>query len=308
MLSISQAIDIINNRRSAAELKLFQTLNQLRKDELFSQAERKVRELSFEIAKREAQNADLGDLNSLLDENKKIYAERLTKLGFSQTDTEVQYSCPKCKDTGFVNGEQCVCLKNLIMHDLRSNYRPETDIDSFNKINLEVYDEEFKKGYKNTFLQLKKYTEKFPKVIPFLLLLGSTGVGKSYMASVISNTLTKKGFSSLYLNACELNDIFLKYHLADIEKKSGIFSPLTDCDLLIIDDLGSENIYKNVTVPYLYTLILRRKNKNTIITTNLTHNEIDERYERRISSRLADINFTINVSINGNDLRLKNRK
>ena len=125
------------------------------------------------------------------------------------------------------------------------------------------------------------------------------------MCSVVSNVMMKKGYTVLFLNSCELNELFLKYHLADIALKGDIIYPVYQCDLLVIDDLGMENIYKNVTVPYLYSLIINRRQKHTIITTNLSHSQIAERYDFRISSRLMDKNLTINVPVLGEDLRLK---
>ncbi len=133
--------------------------------------------------------------------------------------------------------------------------------------------------------------------------MGDTGTGKTFMASIVNNILAKKGYSTLFLNACDLNDIFLKYHLADIDDKQAIFAPLIFCDLLIIDDLGSENILNNVTTPYLYKLIINRHKKNTIITTNLDPDKMAERYTKRVSSRLLDKNIAKNVTIQGIDLR-----
>lgn len=304
MLSITQAIDIINNRRNQAELQAFKKLNYLRQDRFFDETEQRVRELSFEIARKESQNIDTSELKEQLAHNEQLLENRLKELSYCKDDLLPQYSCPICKDTGFVQGERCTCLKNLIFNSIKnSSSKLETDIDSFDKVKYDIYDDLFKNGYKNTFKQLKRFAQDFPNVKPFLLFIGQTGSGKSFMASVVSNVLLKKGFSVLYLNACELNDIFLKYHLADIEKKNDIFSPLVECDLLVIDDLGSENIYKNVTVTYLYNLIIKRNKKSIIITTNLPYEEIDSRYERRISSRLFDINYSLRREIPGYDLR-----
>lgn len=306
MLNISQAIDIINNKRNCAELKALNNLKLLQQDKLFAQLDIKIRAISFELAKRDTLSLDKGTLNEELQQLKQDFNKRIKELGFSSKDIEVQYSCPQCEDTGFVKGKYCDCLRSIIYDSINNSYiGPINKIDNFNKINLDYYRQEHRADYKHTFTQLKRYTEKFPQVIPFLLLTGGTGTGKTYMVSTINNVLIKKGYASLYLNACDLNDIFLKYHLADISDKENIFSPLVTCDLLIVDDLGSENMFKNVTIPYLYKLIINRYNKNTIITTNLNANEIFQRYDNRISSRLMDKDLTINVEIDGIDLRLE---
>ena len=151
---------------------------------------------------------------------------------------------------------------------------------------------------------MHKYAEKFPDVIPYLLLMGAREREKLYVFGG-QQCYDEKGYTVLFLNSCELNELFLKYHLADIALKGDIIYPVYQCDLLVIDDLGMENIYKNVTVPYLYSLIINRRQKHTIITTNLSHSQIAERYDFRISSRLMDKNLTINVPVLGEDLRLK---
>lgn len=307
-MDIDKAINIINNRRNLAELKVYKLKQKLREDKIFSELETKLNSLSFEIARLESLNKDTGELKEQYSELGKKYNKRLEELNAAPEDLQVKYICNKCKDTGFIGGKKCVCLKNLIYQSLKSKCgQLETDTDSFTKVKFDIIDENYEKGYVNTYKQLKKYSEKFPEVVPFLLLSGDTGVGKSFMASVLSNALMKKGFSVFYLNACELNEIFLRYHLADIYNKEAIFSPLSDCDLLVIDDLGSENFYNNVTIPYLYHLILKRRQKNTVITTNLFLNEIEMRYDKRIFSRLSDINLTRNVHIKGEDLRLVKR-
>lgn len=309
MMDLSRAIDIINNRRNLAELKVFELMGTLRKDKTFAACENKKSGLSFEIARREALNLDLGDLYSKYTESCACFEQLLADKGYSLKDLEPQYTCNLCNDTGFVEGKKCICLNNLIYDSLRfSCGRLETNIDSFDKVNHKVYLPEHKKGYMHTYTQLKKYADNFPYPKPFLLLIGGTGVGKSYMTSVLANVIMKKGFSVLFLNASEMNELFLRHHLADISLKGSIFAPLIECDLLVIDDLGCENTYKNVTINSFYNLIVNRYNKNTVITTNLSLNEIETRYEQRITSRLLDVNQTANFEVNGCDLRLIKRK
>lgn len=309
MMDLAEAINIINNRRNLAELKVFELVASLRKDKEFTTCENKKSQLSFEIAKREALKLDLGNLKEEYEQACNDFENLITNKGYTLDDLETKYNCKLCNDTGFVDGQKCMCLKNLIYESLRfACGRLETEIDDFDKVNFKVYMPEHKKSYMHTYSQLKKYSNNFPYPKPFLLLLGGTGVGKSYMTSVLSNVIMKKGFSVLYLNASEMNELFLRHHLADIALKASIFSPLIECDLLVIDDLGCENTYKNVTINSFYNLIVKRYNKNTVITTNLSLNEIETRYEQRITSRLLDVNQTNNVAVNGCDLRLIKRK
>lgn len=309
MININEAINIINNRRNLAEIRLYNLQNKLRQDKVFLELENKLGELDFEIAKKVAYKQDFGDLKQQYNDTKKKFVKRLKELGVSEKDLEIQYTCQKCKDTGFVNGQRCNCLKNLIYDSLKSNCGDlETELNDFSNLNFDIYSEDNKNGYLHTYTLLEKYTELFPKIKPYMFIYGKTGVGKSFMSSLISNVIMKKGYSVLYLNACKLNQIFLNYHLAHIQNKQEIFEPLLDCDLLVVDDLGNEISYNNVTTNYLYMLMLERAKKNTIFTSNLDLKGIENKYTQRIASRFIDVSKTIKVPIEGKDLRLEQNK
>ena len=108
----------------------------------------------------------------------------------------------------------------------------------------------------------------------------------------------------IFLTAVKANDLFLKYHTSDQADRKLVFSLLTDCDLLIIDDLGTEPVLRNVTVEYLTSILSERlTNKNPfIITTNLTPEEMIKRYTERLVSRLSDSSTAI-MPFNGKDKR-----
>ena len=103
-----------------------------------------------------------------------------------------------------------------------------------------------------------------------------------------------------------MNNLFLKYHCAPLEEKDNVLEKILECDLLLIDDLGTENILKNVTNEYLYLIINQRleTNKNTIITTNLNADDLKNLYDERIVSRLANKQTCITAVLPGSDLRL----
>lgn len=151
------------------------------------------------------------------------------------------------------------------------------------------------------------YCDHFPNSSENILILGDVGTGKSHLVGCIANELQNKGFNIVLLSACELNTIFLKYHTAPVEDKSFYISLLTGCDLLIIDDLGTEPIYKNVTEEY-FLMILNERLLNKmpyIVTTNLTQAQLFERYGERILSRLNDKRSGKTTKIEGVDLRLE---
>ena len=111
--------------------------------------------------------------------------------------------------------------------------------------------------------KIKKFCEVFPDTTKNIIISGTVGTGKSYLAGCVANDLLKKGYNVVFITAIELNAILLKYHTAPIDEKSLYLEVLTDCDLLIIDDLGTEPIYQNVTSEYLLTILSERTNSQT---------------------------------------------
>ena len=109
----------------------------------------------------------------------------------------------------------------------------------------------------------------------------------------------------IYMSAFRLNQLFLNYHTCAVGEKNNILEPLLECDLLCIDDLGCEQLLNNVTIPMLTMLINERNisSKKTVITTNLTLDDIRERYDYRLCSRLIDKNVSLCLEIVGTDLR-----
>ena len=252
------------------------------------------------IAKAEYSN----DLNSikLLQNNVDILNEKklklLDKLINYKDFSKNNYQCEYCKDTGEYNGTKCKCYyKLLTTYALESLNVNKRDFNNFPT----VVNDSLKKHY----TALKVYADKFPsKENKNLVFTGKVGTGKTYLASCIANEIVKKDLIAIFLSATELNNIFLKMHFSEIDRELA-FNILSNCDLLVIDDLGTEPIYKNVTIEYLTSLISDKidRQKKFIITTNLTATEIQNRYNERILSRLCDKTKTMFIPFNGEDLR-----
>ena len=134
---------------------------------------------------------------------------------------------------------------------------------------------------------------------------GKSGVGKTYIMKSFAKSLVEKDKTVLYLTAFSLNNLFLEMTLGGYEVKEKILKQLLDVDLLLIDDLGTEQIYKNVTIENLYNIIDERmvRNKMIMFSTNLIPDEILDRYDIRIYSRLFHKEKTIRMIFDGKDLR-----
>lgn len=199
---------------------------------------------------------------------------------------EPKFYCKKCKDTGYYNNTVCSCFKELYKQTLfdklniTQDFQFDFSMDTLSeKTNLKMIYQQQKEQSLNNFKSS--------------LFLGKCGTGKTFLATCIANKFNTQG-EIIFLKAFELNNFFIKYHCAPIEEKPLYFSILTDCDLLIIDDLGAEPIYNKITIEYLFIILEARKNKNKpfIITTNLSLKEILSRYGERVFSRIIQDNKT----------------
>ena len=141
----------------------------------------------------------------------------------------------------------------------------------------------------------------------FIVISGKTGVGKTFITKCLAFELINKGFIVLFVSAFEMNKLMLSYHTSFDQNKQSYLDALIDPDVLIIDDLGTEPILRNVTIEYLYVVLSERSRlgRLTVITTNLDGTGILNRYNERIFSRLINKNESIFIKIEGDDLRIK---
>ena len=153
----------------------------------------------------------------------------------------------------------------------------------------------------------KSFIRHFDRNHENLLFMGNTGVGKTFLANCIAKELLDRGYTVIYLTAFRLFDILEKNKFGRDEETAYIasnqFDYILDCDLLIIDDLGTE-LNNSFTSSQLYLIINERllRQKSTIISTNLSHDNINANYGERVYSRLIS-KYSIRRII-GQDIRL----
>ena len=138
---------------------------------------------------------------------------------------------------------------------------------------------------------MKNYVKKFPDVkTKNLLFMGKSGSGKSHLAETVAGEIYDRGFVSIFVSASALCDMLHTDLFAAHGDKVGYDRLFADCDLLVIDDLGTEKLMRSITVENLCQLISLRQSfaRPTIVTTNLSQEEILERYDERIYSRLVE--------------------
>lgn len=263
-----------------------------------------------------------GEENAIADNRRAIdliisqKKQLMKQAGFPEDYLELKYTCPICKDTGKVDGAPCYCFKQAVIdrYYLDAGRKALLEKENFSTFNLNVYsndaiDEATGATYReiaaDAYSKAHSYALHFAETKRNLLISGSTGVGKSFLSNCIAKALMNAGYTVLYLSAFRLFEIFEKYRFGnkeDSQKADKDFEMILDCDLLIIDDLGSEigNTYTNSQL-FLCMEERQLSGKPILISTNLNMNEISARYSERIASRMFT-NYQY-ITLMGDDLR-----
>lgn len=208
---------------------------------------------------------------------------------------EIVYDCPLCNDSGYVGGNICECVKKIASSIAFSELTKEMPLDDckFENFDLKYYSEKTDESGNNPrrrmtgILKLcREYVINFnPLSSQNLLFMGQAGLGKTHLTLAIIADVVQKGFLPIYGPA---ENLFSKIEAEKFSgENKGTYDDMINCDLLVIDDLGTEMV-TSFTKSALYNLINTRmlSKKPTIINTNLSMKEIEAKYTARISSRL----------------------
>lgn len=260
---------------------------------------------------------DMSKIEEINAENATLQAKRaiiMQTAGFAPDYTEIKYECEECGDTGTVDYAMCKCMRRrLVEASIESSGMSDLiKSQSFDNFSLNYYNQspEINKRMTTIYNFLKSYAENFDASrAGNIALFGGTGLGKTHLSSAVAGAVIEKGNDVYYISATGL--------FADFEEKqfgssssyeaTGEIDQYFTCDLLIIDDLGSEMI-NQFTVSCLYNVINSRLNhkKPTIISSNLTQEEFRKKYWDRISSRVFGEYLVLPFV--GNDIRMQKMK
>lgn len=243
--------------------------------------------------------------------------ELLLKNGFPADYLELHYDCPICKDTGFVEGEKCACFRKAAVELLytQSNIREILDKENFGHFSYQYYSPDFKDP-KSDVTALVAAHQAYDKAWDFindfgdtfnnLIIYGDTGVGKTFLTHCIAKELLDRSFFVLYFSAFDFFDLLSKNTFQKDIPSADMASFVYDCDLLIIDDLGTELTNSFVSSQLFCCINERIMNKKaTIISTNLTMEDFLETYSERTFSRISS-NYTM-IKLLGNDIRTQKK-
>ena len=243
--------------------------------------------------------------SALMDKRKKL----LVALGYPEDYTDVHYTCKICSDTGFVGTKMCTCLKQLLItKNIQSSGMGNLiDKQSFDNFNLDAYrsNPEVRARMERNLKIAKAFADNFARHHDNLLLIGTTGTGKTHISTAIAKTIISQGFDVLYDSVQNIiNDFEADKFRSGYSQTEPAGAKYLECDLLIIDDLGAEFI-SQFSVSALYNLINTRQNKglSTIISTNLSGPELAGKYDGRIYSRIIGADYTV-LRFEGNDYRI----
>lgn len=249
----------------------------------------------------------------------------LKNAGLSLNDLTPKFECPLCNDTGYITSNNqtvlCSCIKqrlyniqynNSNIYDLENQNFSKFKLDYYsNEINLEKYNSKIspRENIQKILNICKNFIENFDNPNENnLLFCGNTGLGKTFLSSCIANELIKKGKTVLYQTAPIMLDSIIDYKFG--KTSSDIINTINNVDLLIIDDLGTES-KNNIKLTELFNIInsrlLNQNNKitKTIISTNLSLQDLYNTYEERILSRIIG-NYEACYFF-GDDIRIKQK-
>ena len=290
----------------------------------FPEAEKIEKELcatSIEAARAVLSGSDSSKELVKLREKNKMLKESITdilkSINLPEDYLEIKYHCSKCCDEGFIDGMMCSCMKNMLKAEAynKLNELSPLEFSSFENFSLDYYSETpCKDGEQSPRERMslilsfcRRYAENFKKDSPSLLLTGNTGLGKTHLSLAIAREAIEKGFGVIYTSTQNMilnmeKEKFKSYYSENESEKL-----YTDCDLLIIDDLGTEyaTAFSSAAI---YNVINSRimRNKPTIISTNFSMRELEKYYTQRMVSRIIGNN--IRLEFIGSDIRQKRIK
>lgn len=301
-----QAKDVLAERRITALRAADYRREQLYLQEpRLQEIDRELSQIGIDTAKAVLKSADSAlSMRQLAKRSlalQKEYDDILDQLGLQKNALEPVYVCDKCNDTGYIEKDNrtvvCDCLKKL-MGDIaceKLNAESPLKLCTFESFNLNYYSDRpdasgsvpFNR-MSNIFNYCRNYADNFTASSRSLVMRGATGLGKTHLSLAIANEVIRKGMSVVYVSAPDILSKLEREHFNhNYHEEENTFNSLMKCDLLIIDDLGTEFVTL-FTISTVYNLFNSRilSGKPMIMNTNLTINELLTTYSQRFVSRM----------------------
>lgn len=278
----------------------------------YKEIDDKIAELSIDAAKERLADPlfDISKYKSIKDELSSKKKQLLVSHNYPADYLDEIYDCPLCKDTGYIERQKCKCLSSkLISARYKQSHLDEIlNKENFSTFSYKYYSDEEKVRAQKVEKAARAFVDNFDTNFENLLFFGSVGTGKTFISNCIAKELLDKGKSVIYFTAPSLFEtIYSSFNKNSELDSDSFFDDIFNCDLLILDDLGTES-YNSFTVGQFFIILNERlsRRKSTVISTNLDLQKINDLYSERSISRILG-EYTVFL-FQGQDLRLTIKK
>ena len=230
---------------------------------------------------------------------------------------ELHYTCPDCRDTGYLGSKKCHCFNKAVIDLLytQSNLEGILELENFDTFSLDYYSASHidpltgrssREAIQTALDACHKFVDTFSAQFSNILLYGDTGVGKTFLSHCIAKELIERSYSVIYFSASMLFDLLAKETFSRESTEDETHTHIYECDLLIIDDLGSE-LSNTFTTSQLFTILNERslRRRSTVISTNLALEDLKGIYSERIFSRISSSYKMLRLT--GDDIRIQKK-
>ncbi|MCI9374256.1 MAG: ATP-binding protein [Lachnospiraceae bacterium] len=251
------------------------------------------------------------ELKLLISELSFKKARLLKEAGLPEDYLKPVHTCPDCRDTGYIDGQKCHCFKQAMISLLyeQSNIREMLQHDNFQSLSYEYYEGEDLSRFKKAVITCQNFIKNFNSDYHNLFFYGTVGTGKTFLSNCAAKELIESGHSVIYFSAAGLFDLLSRYSFdyKSKEDERERYADLYQCDLLIVDDLGTE-LTNQFVASRLFSLLNQRHmgKKATVISTNLSLEELRDRYSDRIFSRITS-HYEL-CKLTGPDIRMYKKR
>ena len=251
------------------------------------------------------------ELKLLISELSFKKARLLKEAGLPEDYLKPVHTCPDCRDTGYIDGQKCHCFKQAMISLLyeQSNIREMLQHDNFQSLSYEYYEGEDLSRFKKAVITCQNFIKNFNSDYHNLFFYGTVGTGKTFLSNCAAKELIESGHSVIYFSAAGLFDLLSRYSFdyKSKEDERELYADLYQCDLLIVDDLGTE-LTNQFVASRLFSLLNQRHmgKKATVISTNLSLEELRDRYSDRIFSRITS-HYEL-CKLTGPDIRMYKKR
>jgi len=275
----------------------------------YAETEEAIIAVSMDIARRgiAGEIASIKELHNRLTELKNQKHDLLVAAGYPEDYLEPFYNCPDCQDTGFINNRKCHCLKQRIIDVLykQSNVQELIKNNNFDTLSYDYYKGDDLEAFKRAVKICHGFIDNFDTTPSNIMFYGTVGTGKSFLSGCVAKEILESGHSVIYFSAINLFKEIARETFENQSKEDlyNLYDYIYNCDLLIIDDLGTE-LSNSFVSSQLFACINERslRKKSTIISTNLSLEEIRDRYSDRVFSRIIS-SFSA-CKLSGPDIRI----